>query len=195
MSKIIHNLLQIAIILTLAGAVYLGFQYIDSYTDAQEPSSNRSFSVSSEGEVTAVPDIAEFTFSVITEGKNDLSKIQTQNTEKTNKVIEFLKSKNVDAKDIKTQYYNIEPQYQYYNCSNDGSICPPPSIVGYLVNNTVSVKIRDFKESASLLSGVVDNGANSVSQFTFTIDDRTELENQAREKAIEKAKTKAKAIA
>lgn len=174
--------------------------YVNSYSKSIGPDTYRSFSVTAEGKMVAVPDVANITFSVITQN-GDLAALQKENTEKVNKAIDFVKSKGVDAKDIKTQNYNIEPRYQYYSCNPwiGGAVspipCPPPVITGYSVTQTVSVKVRDFKILGSVLSGVVEQGANSVSAPYFTVDDPTELQNQARKEAIEKAKVRAKEIA
>ena len=152
-----------------------------------------------EGKITAVPDIAEFSFSVLTQGGVDIAKLQKENTEKMNKAIAFLKEKSVDSKDIKTENYNLEPRYQNYNCfnqSNDGiEPCPPPEIIGYAITQSVSVKVRDFNKIGDIFSGIVVSGANSVSQLQFTIDNPEKLQNLAREKAIENAKEKAELLA
>lgn len=189
---------------------YSAVSYVKTYSNAVEPGTYRSFSVTGEGKVVAVPDVAEFTFSVITQGGKDLSKLQQENTERVNRAIGFVKSKGVDAKDIKTQGYNLEPRYQNVICkqvprpmpaveSESYTIidrtCPPPEIVGYTITQTVSVKVRDFTKIGELLAGAVSSGANSVSQLSFVIDDRAALENKAREEAIVKAQAKAKAIA
>lgn len=166
--------------------------YAYSYARAIEPSTFRSFSVSAEGKAVAVPDVANITFSVITQN-GDLAKLQQENTERVNSAIEFVKSKGVDAKDIKTQSYTIEPRYQYYSCRIGP--CPPPTIVGYSVTQTATVKIRDFKIIGEILAGVVERGANSVSGPFFAVDDQTALQNRARKEAIEKAKTRAREIA
>lgn len=168
--------------------------YVNSYSKSIQPSSFRSFSVAGEGKVVAIPDIAQFTFSVITQGGTDIAGLQNENTEKTNQAIAFLKAQNIDAKDIKTISYNLEPRYQRYSCKV-GELCPPSEIVGYTVTQTVSVKIRDFGKIGIVLSGVIESGANSVSQLSFTIDDQTSLENQARTEAINQAKEKAKLVA
>lgn len=76
-----------------------------------------------------------------------------------------------------------------------GKVCPPAEIVGYSVQQGVTVKVRDFNITNKLLSGVVENGANSVSEIQFALDNPTEVENQARAEAIAKAKEKAKGIA
>ena len=113
--------------------------------------------------------------------------------------IDFVKSQGVEPKDIKTLNYNLDPQYQYFSCprplAGEAKPCPPPEIVGYKINQTVQVKVRDFAKIGVILSGVVDKGANNVSQLSFTIDDPTKLQDSAREQAISKAREKAKLVA
>lgn len=198
MNEKIKNGLGAAGLIALLLVAYAAVQYVGVYSRSIEPSSFRSFSVSGEGKVVAVPDIAQFSLELITEGEKNLGATQKINTEQTNKVMTFLKDKGVDAKDIISLSYNVEPRYQYYNCSGDGELarpCPPPAIVGYTVRHSVQVKVRDFSKIGDLLSGVVNAGANSVSQLSFTIDDPTELRNQARAEAIAKAKATAVATA
>lgn len=195
MNEKIKNCLGITIIIILIVFAFSMVSFVKFYSKSIEPSSFRSFSASGEGKVVAIPDMAQFTFSVITEGGKDIANLQKENTEKVNKAIEFLKTNNIEAKDIKTQSYNLTPRYQYFRPPENGGPVPPPKIVGYTVNQNVLVKIRDFEKIGDTLSGVMQNGANSVSQLFFTIDDPTNLQNQARHEAIEKAKEKAKETA
>ena len=183
--------LMIVILLMFA---FSYMKYVNSYDKSIEPSSFRSFSVSATGEVVAVPDIAQFTYQVITEGGIDVADLQQENTKKMNTINEFVKDEGVKEKDIKTQSYNVSPRYEYFRCDGEGS-CPPPEIVGYSIRQSVMIKVRDFDSVGALLGGVVEKGANSVSQLTFTIDDEDEVKNEAREEAMEKAKEKAEAIA
>lgn len=195
MSAKIKDYLGIATIVTLVvfSVSLLGGLY--TYYQAVKPSSFRSFSVTGEGKIVAIPDVAQFSFSVITEGGKDLDALQKQNTEKMNKAIAFVKASGVEAKDIKTQSYDVQPRYQYYGCPRDGGPCPPADIVGYTVSQNVLVKVRDFTKAGGILSGAVQNGANTVSQLTFTIDDPTSVQNEARNEAIRKAKEKAEGMA
>lgn len=113
-----------------------------------------------------------------------------------NNVIDFVTKQGVNKKDITTSQYALQPRYESSNCVYGSSKpCPPPAIVGYTVRQTVYVKVRDFKLISTLLSGVVTNGANSVSNLQFTIDDDTALENTARIAAIKKAQGKAESVA
>jgi len=172
--------------------------YVNAYSKSIQPSSYRSFSVSGEGKITAIPDIAQFTFSVITQGGKDIAVLQKDNTNKTNKSIDFLKAQGVKAEDIKTLNYSLDPRYQTYSCNHpeiSAAPCPPSEIIGYTVTQMVSVKIRDFAKIGDALSGVIVNGANTVSSLSFTIDDPTALQNQAKEKAIVQAREKAQLVA
>ncbi|MFA7286680.1 MAG: SIMPL domain-containing protein [Patescibacteria group bacterium] len=194
MNQRIQNALYIVGTFTLAAVAVSALAYVKTYSRAAEPTSFRSFSVSGDGKAVVVPDVAEFSFTVITEGKDDVAVLQTKNTEKTNAAIDYLKAQGVDKKDIRTQGYNVSPSYQYYPCTGVAP-CPPPSIVGYTVSQSVGVKVHDFAKAGTLLSGVVANGANSVSGLQFTVDDPTASENEARAEAFAKAQAKAKDIA
>lgn len=195
MDERIKNTLGGVMIIVAVVATYAAASYVASYSKSVDPSSFRNFSVSGEGKSIGVPDIARFTFSVITEGGKDIGKLQQENTEKVNAINAFAKEQGIGDKDIRTQNYNIDPRYQYFSCPQNGGACPPAEIVGYTINQSVQVKIRDFTKIGSLLSGMVQKGANSVSQLTFTIDDPTMVQNEARAEAIVKARQKAEGLA
>ncbi len=194
MDSQIKNILGIVIIVTLVVAAGSAIVFTRSFAKSVSPTASRSFSVTGEGEIQASPDIAEFSFSVLTQGGSDLTALQTQNTTKVNGAIEYLKTQGIDQKDIKTSGYNVNPRYQYYPC-NGTSICPPATITGYEVSQTVEVKVRDFSKVGPLLSGVVKSGANSVSGLVFRQEDAASAQNEARKEAIAEAKSQAKEIA
>lgn len=180
------------------------FWYVSAYSRSVVP--DRVFTVSGEGKVVAVPDIAQLSISVLTEGRKNLTDLQKQNTDKINRIISYLKEQGLGQKDIKTEYYNISPRYQYFSCP-PGPVplgvetypeirpCPPSEIIGYSISQSISVKVRDLSKVGALLTGAVEGGANNVSGPNFTVDDPHVLENQAREEAVSKAREKAKSVA
>ena len=168
--------------------------YVYQYGRSVNQSYYRTFSVTGEGIVTSVPDIAQFSSTVVTEGGLNVAEVQSQNSEKMNAVIEFLKNQDIDAKDIKTQQYSVVPKYDYTPCI-EGRSCPPPKITGYSVQQSVLTKVREMDKVGGLLSGVVEHGANTVSDISFVIDDSTKVKNNARELAIEDAQKQAQSIA
>jgi hypothetical protein len=155
----------------------------------------RTFSVQAQGKVTVIPDIASLNFTVLTEGGTNLGLLQQENTQKANAAIAFAKGQGIDEKDIKTSAYNIQPRYQYSRCFERDSVCPPPEIVGYSINQMVELKIRDFEKIGTILAGLVGKGANTVSGISFGVDEPEMVQNEARTQAIKKAKEKARTLA
>ncbi len=201
MSNNVKNCIGVAVIFALLVWAY-GFTNIVGTIRAAVPAQN-SVSVDGMGKVVAIPDIAQFSYSVINEGGKDIAKLQKDNTDKGNKIIALLKSNGVEAKDIKTSSYDISPRYTTYNCyqtqvySSTAPVkpCPPSEISGYTVSQSVMVKVRDFKKISDLLGGVATLGANNVSSLSFTVEDPDALKTQARAEAIAKARAKAQAMA
>jgi uncharacterized protein YggE len=146
----------------------------------------RTFSVSGEGKEVVVPNIAEIRIGVISEGK-DLKLLQKENSEKMNRIINFLKENGIDEKDVQTENYSVTPKYDYLK--------PPYRIVGYSISQDLKVKVRDLSKIGEILSQAVNYGANNVSGPNFTVDDKEVYLEKAREKAIRNAKEKAEKIA
>lgn len=195
MSNQIKNYLAIVLMVVLLMLGYAALDFAKTYSRAIQPSSFRSFTVSAEGKSLNFPDVAKFNFGVKTEGGKDIGNLQNENAEKVNPALELVKSNGVKNENIKTLNYNIEPRYQYYSCPKQGGPCPPPKIVGYTINQTIEVKINDFQKIGGILSGIVKQGINEISNLSFEIDDPTAAQNAARDHAIVKAKEKAKSIA
>jgi uncharacterized protein YggE len=113
----------------------------------------------------------------------------TGNTEAMNKVISELKSKGIDAKDIQTASFNVEPVMDY---SKDGQ---PPKLRGYRVSNQVIVLVRDLDKLGSVLDDLVTAGANQVQGLAFEVSKAETLKDEARKNAIANALRRAKLLA
>lgn len=183
---------------TATGAIALvalsALWYASSYAHSFRPESGwNTISVTAEGKATGVPDIAQISFSVSTDGGKDVSAAQESTNKKMDDITKFLVDQGVGKDDITTTGYNVNPRYNYPVCT--GGICRSPEVTGYTVMQSVSVKVRDVSKSGAIVSGVVSKGATGVSGPTFVIDDATKLQDEARGKAIAKAKAKAETIA
>ena len=156
-----------------------------------------TINVSGYGEAFGVPDIATFTFSVTSE-KSTVAAAQTEATAKINAITEYLKSQNIDDKDIRTTDYSVYPQYDYkteicaagYPCGGGTQV-----LRGYQVRQTTTVKIRETDAAGDILTGVGSKGATEVSGLVFTFDDPEGVQNEARNEAIANAKEKAETLA
>lgn len=195
------------------------------YIGSQYPSGN-VITVTGEGEVFAVPDIAEITFGVNEEAAT-LVAAQEAAATKMNAAIDYLKSQGIEEKDIKTTNYSANPRYEYHDVTYpnpswevssaagivgatepamvgaaDSMMTAPiwrggdtQVLVGYTVNQTISVKVRDTDKAGALIAGVTATGITDVYGPNFTIDDEDELQRDARQDAIKDARTKAKQLA
>lgn len=160
-------------------------------------SATNTITISGKGEVFAVPDIAEFSFSVVEE-KKTVVEAQEVAAQRINSIVAFLNDSGVKETDIKTINYNVYPRYEFEKevCPL-GFDCPPGKQVlrGFEVNQSISVKVRDVQEAGSILSGIGERGASNISGLNFTIDDEEDLLTKARKKAIDDAHKKAKQLA
>lgn len=166
------------------------------YIGAGIPASN-TISVSGHGEILGTPDIATFTFSVVSD-KDTVAAAQADATAKANALTAYLTGAGVDSKDIKTTDYSVFPRYEYQQANVcAGGYCPPGKqvLIGYEARQSTQVKVRDIAKAGDLLTGVGSKGATEVSGLTLTFDDPTGLQDQARQKAIDDAKTKADELA
>jgi len=153
-------------------------------------------SVSGEGEVFAIPDVATFSFSV-TETTENVQDSQNSVTDKINSALSKIKSFGVDEKDIKTLDYSAFPKYEYPRVLCNGIDCSPTRevLVGYTVTQTISVKVRTVDDAGKIIGSLGEAGITNLSSLSFTVDDEEKLKEEARSLAIEEAKEKAKTLA
>lgn len=138
------------------------------------------------GKVTSKPDLALVQIGIYSEGPT-VNGVQADNTAKMNRIIESLKSLGIDKADIQTSNYNLQPAIDWSNGRQN--------IRGYTLSQNISVKVRDLPKIGEALEQSISAGANQINGVTFTIDEPSSLQDQARLKAIEDAKRKAEALA
>ena len=175
----------------MVGMIYSAFwgplrQLINAYSNSLYPT--KTFSVSAEGKVIVSPDIAKFDFAVVSEGKNPET-LGEVNNKAMNTAIDFVKSKGVEEKDIKTIQYNLVPIYEYEEKTKRTSIS------GYSLTQTILVKIRDLAKVAGIVGGLPELGINKIGSISFEVENQEEFLAEARKQAFEKAKAKALEIA
>jgi uncharacterized protein YggE len=155
----------------------------------------RTITVSGDGEVLAIADIASFSFSVNEEGQTS-QEAQSKATEKMNTALAYLKDAGVEEKDLKTENYSIYPKYE--NVAPCYAFdCPPanPKIVGYTVSQSIKVKVRNIDNAGKFVTELTKFGINNISGISFTIDDEDKIYAEARTEAISNTQEKAETLA
>jgi len=145
-----------------------------------------TFDVTGEGKSSIKPDIAEITAG-ITVSAQTVKAAQDQINTIINKVSQAIKQTGVDAKDIQTTNYSINPTYDYGSGSQ--------RITGYSASTNLSVKVRNLDKVNDAIDAATANGANQISGLSFGVDDKTKVEDEARQKAVAEAKKKAEQAA
>ncbi|MBN2087171.1 SIMPL domain-containing protein [Candidatus Peregrinibacteria bacterium] len=148
---------------------------------------SRTITVSGEGSVVVKPDVAKITVSVVSEGKV-INRVIGENNDKMNAITKKLKEIGMSADDITTSGYYLYPQYIYPEREM-------PTISGYRLEQTLALTIRKLDLVDDVIDAATNLGANNIYGLTFTLDDDTEVMNQAREEAFAAAKDKAEKMA
>jgi uncharacterized protein YggE len=148
------------------------------------------------GTVVTEPDIANLSLGV--EAKSaTVSKARNQAAVAMTAVVDFLTANGVAARDIRTESFNISPQYTYKEkVDSNGFRTNQRVLTGYQVANTASVKVRDLDQVGSLLDGAVKAGRDlvRVNGIRFSVDNPDPLKVQARELAVQQALQKAQEL-
>jgi len=155
-----------------------------------------TITVSGEGEAFALPDIATFSFSVVEVGET-VAEAQEKVQTKIAKALSSLEDSDVEEKDIKTTNYSFYPKYEWNRIVCITLPCPSGKniLIGYEVNQRITVKVREIDQAGDLVTKIGSLGATNVSGVNFEVDDREKYVSQAREEAIKEAKEKAKKLA
>lgn len=186
--KIIKIVLLVIVLAIIGKMIFGGHERYERNSIQKD-----TITVSGKGEMMVKPDIATISFSVLAENM-DVAKAQSDSATKMNNIIAFLKNNGVDEKDIKTTDYNIYPRYDYIN-NTAYPYNGKQTLAGYDVSQTVSVKIRDLTKAGSVLGGVGSLGVTNISGLTFGVDKEDDVKVQARNLAVEDAKTQAQTLA
>jgi uncharacterized protein YggE len=147
----------------------------------------RTMSVSGRGEVYLIPDIAYINIGTRSEAL-DVATALSDNNAQAQAITNVLAEMGIDALDIQTTAFNV---YPFQNYGMDGQ----PMDMKYVVENTVSVKVRELNRLGEILDAVVRSGANQINGINFDVEDRKQAEADARRLAIQDATEKAQELA
>ena len=178
-----------------------------------ESATPATISFSGHGEVTATPDIANIYFTISKDGATvKAAQASVATVEKS--ALDILKSKGVADKDIKTADASFNPKYEYKQGAcpiipmgagaagvtvspSSPYYCPPGKqvLTGYTASESITVKVRNTDSVGDIMQALGTTGVTNLSGPDFAIDNPDALQEQAREKAIDDAKAKAKVLA
>lgn len=153
-----------------------------------------TISIEGRGEVLAAPDTALITSGVTTQGATARAALDANSAAMT-ELLQTLKAAGIEARDIQTSGFSVNPNYVYTDARDENGYTLPPKINGYLVSNTVTIRVRELDALGPVLDQAVTVGANTVNGISFSVADPAALLDDARRKAFEDARRKAELYA
>ncbi len=156
----------------------------------------RLMRVSGTGVIEVEPDIARANIGVRTESP-DVEEALTENNAIADAIIQRMMDLGIEDRDIQTRDFNLsirQPDQRRPTEEVEPEEAVEPGEV-FVVQNTVSVVVRDFDALGEVLAAAVAEGANTIHGVSFDIEDRAAIAEEARQLAIENAQAKAESIA
>jgi uncharacterized protein YggE len=143
-----------------------------------------------EGESAIAPDLALVSLTVMREAKTAREALDAANAAMA-AVIEAMKAAGIADRDVQTGGLQISPRYNFINRQDGTQVA---ELVGYQVNNTLSVRVRELGKTGEIIDKAVSLGVNQGGGITFTNEDPSKALTEARKRAVEDAIAKARTL-
>lgn len=169
-------------------ALFLTLLLLPALALAEPPTP--TLTLTGQGQTAVTPDLATVSIGVESQ-KDTAGAALAANTEQAGAVIAALKAAGVEAKDIQTSNFSVQPVYADRKSFSDGG----PQVVGYRVFNQVVAHIRMLDELGGILDRVVSTGANRIGGISFGLAEDGDARDEARRRAVADARRKAELYA
>lgn len=153
------------------------------FLQAQEKTPVPSVSVSGEGIVKVAPDRVLISVRVESQGKS-AEEVKNQNDAVIDAVLKFCKKMNVDKKDVKTAYINLNKNYDYQTKK-----------YSYIANQSLSILVTNMSNYSALMEGLMNVGINRIDGVDFQCSTMEMQQAEARKRAVKNAQQKAQEYA
>jgi uncharacterized protein YggE len=144
--------------------------------------------VSAQGEVRVTPDQATAVFAVETR-RPVAATAGADNARTTKAVIDAIRAVGVAAEDISTLDYSVYPDQQWDPKDRVSKV------VGYVVRNSVRVRITKLERSAAVIDAALAKGANTINSLDLSSSTINSARREALANAVEQAKADAELMA
>lgn len=153
---------------------------------AQTPAPGR-ITVTAEGRVDAVPDMATVSLGVVTRDDTAAGALSA-NSDAVARVLDTLTAAGIAARDLQTTGLSVNPDWDH-SSGGEGRIR------GYIAMNQVTARVRDMAALGPVLDAAVKDGANTLNGLSFALSDPAPLLQKARAAAVAEARARAEVLA
>src|SRR5271169_3763962 len=141
--------------------------------------------VGADGKFEAEPDTALMQFSISAQEDN-LQAANTRATKAAEQVRQLLRNNGLDPKQAQVGMFSVQPVYDYKN--------PKRKLVGYRVDTSITIKLKDFSKIGPLTQGLADMDVTGNQSLSYVLDDMDAAKIKAVEDALHRAHEEANAV-
>lgn len=173
----------------LAAALFLGF--LAHGASAQTAASQAripTLTLTGEGAAEAKPELAVVQVGVAVTGKVAKDAL-AENSRLLAAALNAAKEQGIEPRDLQTSGLSLRPDIVR------ADKWPHREVIGYQVNNVVTMRVRDIAKLGTLLDRLVVLGVNDIRSINFAVANPAPLIEQARTAAIKDAMQKAEKYA
>lgn len=186
---------RMAAVSALCGALALLATACDTrITTTSTPGEQTGIAVTGTGKVTVVPDVGLLYLGVEV-SRPTVAAARDGASTAMDAMRASLKQNGVADKDVATQGFSIQPQYDFPSAPVGPAT--RPQVSGYTASNQISVKVRQMDSLTKVLDGAVTAGGDDVRvhNVSFVVDEPEKHVDRAREQAVADARAHAETLA
>jgi uncharacterized protein len=142
--------------------------------------------VGADGKFEANPDTALVQFNISAQQDNSRAAYD-QASKAAEQVRQILRNNGIEPAAAHLGYFSIEPVYDYKQAKR--------KLVAYRVNESVSLKLKDFTKIAYIVQQLSDADISDSQSISYTLDDIDSAKGKAVEDAFRRARATAEALA
>ena len=142
--------------------------------------------VGTDGKYEAEPDTAVVQFNISAQEDN-LQSANARATKAAEQVRQLLRSNGLDPKQAQVGMFSVQPVYDYKN--------PKRKLVGYRVETSITIKVRDFTKIGPITQGLADMDITGNQSLSYILEDMDAAKIKAVEDALHRAHDEASAVA
>lgn len=142
--------------------------------------------VGADGKFEASPDTALIQFNI--SAQEDTAKTAYERASRdTEQIRQILRSNGIEPKAAEIGFFSIEPVYDWRTAKR--------KLVGYRVNASVSMKLRDFSKIGAILQQLSDSDVTENQSVSYTLENMDGAKIKAVEDAYRRARENADSVA
>jgi len=145
-----------------------------------------SLYVGADGKYEAAPDTALFQFNISVQESKAQAAYQRA-SEAAEQVRQLLKSNQIDPRSAEIGFFSLQPVYDYRD--------PKRKLVGYQVNTSVSLKLKDFARVGPIVGQLSELDVTQNQTLSYILENLEAAKSRAVEDAYHKAREEALILA